>query len=673
MREQDAGTASEVERLRSRINDLVSVLALPAIWTGQEASVVATALLEVMVRMLGADFGYVCVSDGALRQWARLDAVPSTVQPDELGKKLAPHLAGDFLSRFLSIPNPLGDGLISLACSRLGLQAGQDVLVVGSRRPGFPSVHERLLLQVATNQAAIGIQEARYANGMQRATDELKRHVEERTSELASVNEALQAEVRERVDAQRRIHQSERELRLLVDFVPEFIAALEPDGAVRHVNLAGLTYLGCSLDELVRLQDGWARFHHPEDAAVVHHRVERALAESVACELEVRMRRHDGAYRWFMMRYEPLRDEYGRVIRWYSTGVDVDDRKREEERMRAENLALREEVDKASMFEEIVGTSAVLHSVLSQVFQVAPTDATVLITGETGTGKELVARAIHRKSARAARALVSVNCAAIPASLLASELFGHEKGAFTGAVQSRQGRFELANGGTIFLDEVGELPAEMQTALLRVLQEREFERVGGSRPIRTDVRVIAATNCDLEKAVAEKKFRADLFYRLNVFPVEMPSLRERKSDIPLLVEYFAHRYASRMGKRVTRIEKMTLKLLQAYGWPGNVRELQNVIERAVIVSGSETLWVDERWLSGRALATSSKVRAPQLTLEAGEREAIENALIESRGRVSGPFGAAARLGIPASTLESKIKALRIDKGSFKAEPSAPAR
>jgi len=325
------------------------------------------------------------------------------------------------------------------------------------------------------------------------------------------------------------------------------------------------------------------------------------------------------------------------------------------------------------MFEEIVGVSAPLRSVLSEVSKVAPTDSTVLITGETGTGKELVARALHKRSRRSSRAFVSVNCAAIPPSLIASELFGHEKGAFTGAVQLRQGRFELAEGGTIFLDEVGDLPPDTQIALLRVLQEREFERVGGGRRIRANVRVIAATNRDLQAAIEDKTFRSDLYYRLNVFPLEMPPLRERLEDIPLLVEYFTHRFAQRAGKPINRISKLTLDLLQSYGWPGNVRELQNVVERAVIVSDSDALYVDHQWLSGRALSShvTAPVTAPQppgnpphRTLATQEKEAIEAALMESKGRVSGPFGAASKLGIPASTLESKIKVLNIDKRRF---------
>jgi formate hydrogenlyase transcriptional activator len=382
--------------------------------------------------------------------------------------------------------------------------------------------------------------------------------------------------------------------------------------------------------------------------------------------------RHDGEFRHFLIRRNPVKDERGQIIRWYSTATDIEDRKRAEEEIRNENIVLREEIGTTSMFEEIVGVSTPLRSVLSEVSKVAPTDSTVLITGETGTGKELVARAIHKRSQRSSRPFVSVNCAAIPPALIASELFGHEKGAFTGATQRRLGRFELAEGGTIFLDEVGELPAETQVTLLRVLQEREFERVGGDRPIRVNVRVIAATKRDLEDAIDEKTFRTDLYYRLNVFPVVVPPLRERREDIALLVEYFLHRFAKRAAKRINKISKETLNIVESYDWPGNVRELQNVVERAVIVSESDALDIDERWLLGGRTAAPvtaqpmQRIHRPRTrTMQEQEKEAIETALMECKGRVSGPFGAASQLGLPSSTLESKIRALKIDKGRFR--------
>jgi formate hydrogenlyase transcriptional activator len=343
------------------------------------------------------------------------------------------------------------------------------------------------------------------------------------------------------------------------------------------------------------------------------------------------------------------------------------------DRLQDENVALREQIDQALMFEEIVGVSPALRAVLSRVSKVAPTDSTVLLTGETGTGKELIARAIHKRSRRSSRAFVSVNCAAIPASLIASELFGHEKGAFTGATQRRLGRFELAEQGTIFLDEVGELPAETQITLLHVLQEREFQRVGGNQSIRANARVIAATNRDLEAAIAERAFRSDLFYRLNVFPIEIPPLRERKEDIPLLVEYFIDRFARKAGKSIRGINKKTLDLLVSYPWPGNIRELQNVVERSVIVLETENFSVDESWLSRKPLTDDPKSQLElSQKLAAQEKKMIEAALRESGGRVSGPSGAAAKLGLHRSTLESKILSLKINKYRFKAANSSRA-
>ena len=390
----------------------------------------------------------------------------------------------------------------------------------------------------------------------------------------------------------------------------------------------------------------WLEYLHPDDIEQIGSFFDHAIARGSAGELEQRLRKRDGTYRWFLTRFNPLRNEQGQITRWYVTATDIHDRKQAEDALRRENVALREEIDKASMFEEIVGTSPALQTVLSRISKVAPSDSTVLINGETGTGKELVARAIHRRSNRSSRTFVSVNCAAIPRDLIASELFGHEKGAFTGATQQRLGRFELANGGTLFLDEVGELPSETQIALLRVLQEHEFERVGGTRPIRTDVRVIAATNRDLQAAISVGSFRSDLFYRLNVFPIEIPSLRERRADIPLLVEYFIDRYARKAGKHITTVEKRTLQVLQSYAWPGNIRELQNVIERSVIVCETPTFSVDESWLSQQP-----RDRRPRGKLNlsgrvaAQEKQMIEAALRESQGRVYGPSGAAAKLGI----------------------------
>jgi len=462
-----------------------------------------------------------------------------------------------------------------------------------------------------------------------------------------------------------RIKKSEAELRQIVDVIPQAIVVMTPEGKATYANRATIEYSGLSLDEV--RDDGFrSRVFHPEDLQRLLEYRRKALSSPVPFENEYRLLGKDGKYRWFVIRYNPLLDENGKVVRWYATATDIDDRKRAEDRMRNETVALREEIVRSSMFEEIVGSSEALRKVLEQVSRVAPTDSTVLIQGETGTGKELIARAIHNRSKRANRAFIRVNCGAIPPSLIASELFGHEKGSFTGALQRRLGRFESADGGTIFLDEIGELPPETQVALLRVLQEREFERVGGNQPISIDVRVLTATNKDLNAAVAEGAFRKDLFYRLNVFPIQMPGLRERRDDIPLLAEYLIDRYAKRVGKRITKISKKALDLLQAYHWPGNIRELQNVIERAVILSDGDTFVVDETWF----LPVSPKSAVPAIPMFANlveqERDMIENALREARGLVSGPTGAAATLGIPRQTLESKIKKLRIDRHRFRA-------
>jgi PAS domain S-box-containing protein len=460
------------------------------------------------------------------------------------------------------------------------------------------------------------------------------------------------------------IKAEETELRMMIDAIPTFVAVLNPDGRLVHVNQTAVDYTGVTAEDTQRDSDREPK--HPEDVERLREDRLKALAGDVPFENEQRLRGKDGQYRWFLVRYNPLRDDQGKIIRWYATATDIDDRKRAEERMRDENLALREQIDQAFMFEEIVGASPALQNVLSSILKVAPTDSTVLITGETGTGKELIARAIHKHSQRSGSAFISVNCASIPASLIASEMFGHEKGAFTGAVQRRLGRFELAHSGTIFLDEVGDLPAETQITLLRVLQERQFERVGGNRILTTDVRVIAATNRDLSAAIAAGTFRSDLFYRLNVFPIEMPPLRERREDIPLLVEYFIDRYARKAGKSIRGVNKKTLDLFQSYPWPGNIRELQNIIERSVIVCETENFSVDENWLTRQPIATESKSYldlAEKLALQ--EKETIEAALRECGGRVSGPSGAAAKLGIPGSTLESKIRSLKINKNRFK--------
>ena len=459
------------------------------------------------------------------------------------------------------------------------------------------------------------------------------------------------------------LRKSEVEVRQILDLAPQIIGVLGPRRERLYANRVALAYYGVTLEEW--LQRSFAPEVHPDDFDRVKALVDRSVATPAAYELEMRLRKGDGTYRWFLVRYNPLRDDQGQLIRWYLACTDIDDRKRIEDRIRNETIALREDLDRASMFEEIVGSSPALQRVLAQVAKVAQTDATVLILGETGTGKELLARAVHKRSRRASGAFIRVNCAAIPPSLVASELFGHEKGAFTGAVQRRLGRFEAADGGTIFLDEVAELPPEAQVSLLRVLQEREIERVGSSHSIPVDVRVLAASNRDIEAAVEHGTFREDLYYRLNVFPIRMPPLRERVEDIPILAEYLVDRYAKQLGKSIRNIAKHTLQLLQAYDWPGNVRELQNVIERAIVLVEGETFAIDDSWLTSKRSKTTNGNARPVTTLANGEKELIEAALKESEGRISGPRGAAAKLGIPRQTLEWKIRALKIDKRAFK--------
>jgi PAS domain S-box-containing protein len=469
----------------------------------------------------------------------------------------------------------------------------------------------------------------------------------------------------------RDLEDREGKIRRLVDANILGIFFWNLEGAIVGANEAFLHMLQYGREDLVSGRVRWTDLTPPE----WRERDERAVMElkgtGTVQPYETEFFRKDGSRVSVLIGRALFQDGGHEGVAFV---LDSSEQKRAEAEIRAlkdqlykENLVLRDEVDRTSMFEEIVGASQAQQAVLARVAKVAWTDSTVLITGETGTGKELVARAIHRRSSRSSRAFVSVSCAAIPRDLIASELFGHEKGAFTGAVQRRLGRFELADGGTIFLDEVGELAPDTQVALLRVLQEREFERVGGSQPIHVDVRVIAATNRDLNAAVANGTFRQDLFYRLNVFPLEMPPLRERREDIPVLVEYFIDRYARKAGKTIRHVNKRTLDRLQSYPWPGNVRELQNVIERSVIVCDTDEFTVDDSWLSAGP-AVESRL-ALSSTVAAHEKATIEEALRASGGRVFGPSGAAARLGIARSTLESKIRALGINKNRFRGRPA----
>jgi formate hydrogenlyase transcriptional activator len=465
-------------------------------------------------------------------------------------------------------------------------------------------------------------------------------------------------DIEDRKRAEEKLREQETELRQILDLTPQHVYVFGPDTSLAYANQVALEYFGVGLQQIQA--DSRINFVHPDDRERFLAEREKGAFEETPHEFEIRLLRHDGKFRWFLVRRNPLKDEQGRITRWFGTATDIEDRKQAEEKLRYENAALREELGKTSMFEEVVGSSPVLEMVLARAAKVAPTDSTVLIMGETGTGKELIARAIHKRSKRSERSFISLNCGAIPPSLIMSELFGHEKGAFTGALQRRLGKFELAEGGTIFLDEVGDLPPETQVALLRVLQEREFERVGGAEVLCADVRVIAATNRDLQKAIADGTFRTDLYYRLNVFPITLPPLRDRKEDVPLLVNYFVDRYAKRAGKTILHIQKKALDALQEYSWPGNVRELQNVIERSLILAETNEFSIDKSWLTseGQRLTAAAERKS-------NERKRIEEALEQSYGKVSGADGAAVRLGMPASTLESKIRALRINKLEFK--------
>jgi PAS domain S-box-containing protein len=619
-----------------------------------------------LIRLLSDLYEVHAVADGRQALEATRKLRPALVLTDIM----MPHLDGFGLLRAIRDDSALGSTPVILLSARAGeesrvegLQADADDYLIK------PFTARELLARVATH--------VKMAN--------LRRETAEREERLRSEAELEREKLRaseerllETSHLYRELQDRETKIRRLVDANILGIVTWNVEGAILDANEAFLRMVQYDHEDVAAGRVRWWNMI-PADW---RENAQRALAEVIQTgtvqPFELEYIRKDGS-RVPVLIGATLFHEGGKD--GVAFVLDLSEQKRAEAEIRAlkdqlykENLALRDEVEQTSMFDEIVGTSTPLKAVLSRIAKVAPTDSTVLITGETGTGKELIARAIHRKSQRAGRAFVSVNCAAIPRDLILSELFGHEKGAFTGATQKRLGRFELADGGTIFLDEVGELLPNTQVALLRVLQERELERVGGGQPIHVDVRVIAATNRDLEAAVANGIFRQDLFYRLNVFPIEVPPLRKRKGDLRLLVEYFVQRYGVKAGKDIHSIDKKTLDLLQSYNWPGNIRELQNVVERSVIVSSGDVFQVDALWLSKKSAPPGSPMKTSPLTpghaaksevKPLSEREIIEGALAATRGRVSGPSGAAAKLGIPPSTLETRIKTLKINKLQFK--------
>ena len=456
---------------------------------------------------------------------------------------------------------------------------------------------------------------------------------------------------------ERLVEESEERYRDLFEEAPIAYVKEDLESRLISANRAAMRILGIKPEEVA----GFVGMTLVPDTLDAQRRVQEALAsvgkgaDTSGVVLELR-RKDNGQPIWIQWWSKP--EPGGEFTR--TMFIDITDRvlmEQEQTRLTAQNVYLREELKSVHNFEEIIGQSSALTSALSKVEKVAPTDSTVLIQGETGTGKELIARAIHSRSSRSDKPLIKVNCAAIPSGLVESELFGHERGAFTGAIAKRIGRFELANGGTIFLDEIGELPADAQAKLLRILQEREFERVGGTALIKADVRVIVATNRDLLKGVKDKTYREDLYYRLNVFPIELPPLRNRAGDIPQLVHFLVSKFAMRVGKRIENVSRTAMERLLSYPWPGNVRELENVLERAVILSNSPTLEIEPEML---ALPSHDVVADDKAsTLEQVEREHIARALKQTDGVINGERGAAKVLGLHPNTLRSRMKKLNI--------------
>lgn len=464
------------------------------------------------------------------------------------------------------------------------------------------------------------------------------------------------------------LRDSEERFRNMADNAPVMIWVTGTDTLCSYLNKRWFDFTGRTAEE--ELGEGWIRSVHPEDYEACHETYISNFNARQPFEMEYRVRRSNGEYRWVYDSGVPRFSFDGAFLGYIGSAIDITERKASEVALRtaneelhqlknqleAENIYLQQELQRDEKFGEIVGDSDAIKYVLFKITQVAPTDSTVLITGETGTGKELVARAIHGASSRKDRPLIKVNLAALSPTLIESELFGHEKGAFTGAVGRKQGRFELADGGTIFLDEIGELPLELQVKLLRVIQENEFERLGGSRTLKVDVRIIAATNRNLKLEVEQGTFREDLWYRLNVYPITVPPLRQRREDIPLLVEHFAAMYAKKAGKSISSVSPRAMQSLKDHSWPGNIRELANVIERAVIHTQGSALHVVDQF------EPADDDSVPTQTLEEVERDYILRTLESTGWRVEGKHGAAKVLGLNPSTLRTRMLKLGIQRG-----------
>jgi PAS domain S-box-containing protein len=796
---------AEIKRLKACINDLISVITIPAICTSHEPSHITSTLLEVLVSTLHADFVYGQLS-GSIGGQPSTEVVQfakhlnTTAQASDIGQMLQPWLTGDPRTSPLEIPDPITGGSILIAHLRLELQSEVLVLAAGSKRPGFPTEIEMLLLRVAANQAGIQLQEARLLNEQKRAADEIRfqaelldavdqavvaidkdgvivywnrfaeglygwpaaevigrnitdvttadelhaeemssrwRHGErwtgeclvkhrngsilpvlmidspiynsrktligvvrvsvditelkraeevleqrvvERTRQLTEVNKELRKEILDRKRVEAELRESEERFHNLADTAPVMIWMCGTDKLCTYVSRPWLEFTGRNIDQ--ELGNGWAERIHPDDYDFFLE-YGRAFDARRGFRMKYRMKRHDDEYRWILDTGVPHYAPDGEFIGFIGSCLDITDRvesevalekalsevQRLKDQLYAENVYLQEEIMVAHNFGEIIGRSESLQRALRQAEQVAPLDTTVLLLGETGTGKELLAHAIHSLHPRNQHPLVKVNCATLPAQLIESELFGHERGSFTGALARRVGRFEIANGGTIFLDEIGELPLDLQSKLLRVLQEGEFERVGSSNTIRVNVRVIAATNRDLEEAVRNGSFRSDLYYRLNIFPIRVPSLRERREDIPTLVKHFVNQLSMKFGKRIESIPQETMEGLQNYDWPGNIRELRNVIERAAIVTqGSQLTLIDRLENQPQFKELPQPIRGvitETETLDQHQKQLILRTMEKTYWRVEGPVGAAALLGVHPNTLRSRMKRLGITKPKFK--------